>query len=503
LKPIVVKGNRLYDSDGNEFFVKGLGFPNVGKDVEKNERPDNNVDDWIKVLKRITDLDTKKEINTVRLYELPPCATDTQDKSRCFDRFFKAADDLGIYVIVPGTGYAWGWLPNGEAFCHEDRDENNNPSGELSTQGCYKEGGVLGFGQTIVSRLTFPNTLGIAIGNEFEHNPGMQQHIPIIKAYARDMKKFMSECNTHDDSPSKGVMRQVPLIYAASDADGDAGLRPRAQYLFCDSPDVSIDMYGLNIERYCDETGGKVAYDGVNKWVKEAKLPGAFLYTEMGCAKPGKDHDGSRPWTQVENFFGKWDAVSGFAAYAYYGNKDFDMFDGDTAEAKLLEDGENFFNKLQVVGTRDSVPPPAELPLPSPTCPKQLFFRNNLHDLAADYKEVEWYSTGEAGWATSCPPAWAVLGKDNSEKSSEDSPKAVTVLSDGVESPTLTTGHQQQGFDFKQYMPVFLTILVVAGLLLLSVAALFLRRGWADARSIRKSQESPEELELPSGFANI
>jgi len=143
------------------------------------------------------------------------------------------------------------------------------PSG---LQGCYQAGGVLGFGHEIVRHLSYPNTLAIAIGNEFEMQ--MFPFLPVLKAYARDLKAYMRMCNEDEHSPAKGRMRQIPLMYASADVPFVWDV---ADYLFCDGPHVSIDIFGLNFERWCEDESGKVEQDNLDKLVIGKQLPGAFL----------------------------------------------------------------------------------------------------------------------------------------------------------------------------------------------------------------------------------
>mmetsp|Transcript_124341 Transcript_124341/g.398149 ORF Transcript_124341/g.398149 Transcript_124341/m.398149 type:complete len:261 (+) Transcript_124341:209-991(+) len=138
LPPIEVKGSHLYDSKtGKEFRAKGIGMPNSGEDVKE----------WIAVLQRIKSI--ASSLNVVRLYELPTCAL----VSDCFKGFMLEADKLGVYVLAPGTGTTWGWLPGSASAC--------TPA---TADGCYKAGAVLGWGQTIIQRFNYPNTLAIVMG---------------------------------------------------------------------------------------------------------------------------------------------------------------------------------------------------------------------------------------------------------------------------------------------------------------------------------------------------
>merc|ERR1711933_469559 len=147
-------------------------------------------------------------------------------------------------------------------------------------------------------------------------------------------------------------MRMVPLMYASNDDKGDPLDREKATYLFCGKKEESIDMFGLNVERWCDPHDN-VAYDSIDEWVGRAKFPGAFLFSEMGCSATGQGYHGARDWKQVPDFFNKFKHIDGFSAYAFWniGATEFNMFDGGTDSAQMYLDGFNFFEQLTQVGT--------------------------------------------------------------------------------------------------------------------------------------------------------
>lgn len=367
---IEVRGNSLYDSVTNRSFSgKGIAFPNVGE----------NVSDWINVLHRINNLSS--EINLVRIYSPPTCALN----SDCFVPFIQEADALGVYLLVPGSGVQWGWLPINPDGCG---------TGNVTGAMCYRAGGVLGWGQTIVQRFNYPNTLAIVVANEFDQRSSMWQFQGVIKAYSRDLKSYMNMCNTNSESPTFGKMRQIPLAFASSDDGGNSRVFPKADYYFCGSSDISIDIFGLNVERWCSPTPGRIEYQNIDAIVSERKYPGAFSFTEMGCPDsifPG----GIRGWEQVPGFFGNFTSVDSFIAYTYYGNPNFDMFDGPGADATINQDGINFFNQTSHAGV-DIERAPVDTVVP--VCPSTL-----LGATLDPVDNIPWYDTGSTGWAPQCP----------------------------------------------------------------------------------------------------
>lgn len=377
LPPISVKGQHLYYPNGTQFHVQGIGFPDINTD--------NHVDDWIAVLRRINSL--SPNVNAVRIYRPPECAKKLG--SACFEPFMREADKLGIYVLVPGSGVEWGFFPGTEDGCYE------RGGVDKGLQGCYEFGGVLGFGRMIVANFNYPNTLAIVLANEIEQN---LKALPVLKAYARDMKSWMQTCYSENDSPSKGTMRQIPLMYAATDSDVFAD---QAGYLFCDSPDVSIDIYGLNVERWVNDAGGKTEYDKINGQVKDGQWQGAFLHSEEGGPNELVPPNPARTWKQLPNFFTQWPYINGFFGYAYNGKVGFNMFDGTSATATELPDGKTFFAQIGNIATYPTNVEPKVGK--SNKCASSVTAKDHTQVTMASYDDLKIYETGPSGWAKNCP----------------------------------------------------------------------------------------------------
>jgi len=220
-------------------------------------------------------------------------------------------------------------------------------SGFTDAQDCYQQGDVLTLGKQIIQKFNYPNTLALVIGNEILREATFSV-ISVLKAYARDLKAYMDMCNNDADSPSHGVFRKIPILYASNDDSGDPLDRQKAEYLFCDSAEVSIDIFGLNVERWCSPAHTN-SYDSIQTWVSEDNFPGAFIFSEMGC--PQNLYPGNvRQWHQINSFFEKFSAFDGFAGYSYWSDNAFIMFEAATPDASVLPDGENFFAALDAVG---------------------------------------------------------------------------------------------------------------------------------------------------------
>jgi hypothetical protein len=398
LNPIEVNGQHLYDSVTKEpFHAAGLAFP--------NKMPDDP-QEWVKVLKLIGKFGNGS-VNMIRLYEVPPCIWWDLSGS-CFTDFMKEADKLGIYVLFPATGSASGFIPRDgwetgqQAYC-----------GWAGKPGkCI--GKPLNMGRGIVQRTHYPNTLAIVIGNEFFLGASTFSAASVFKAYARDMKSYMKMCNEDDESPSKGHMRQVPIMYAARDFGDDVD-KAVMSYLKCGSADISIDIYGLNVERWCDPAT-TTGYDGIHKMVENASLPGVFMFSEMGCpqnlvksAPEGQTcrQVGNLPtpccprnWNQIPDFFEQFTMFDGFSAYALWndGALNFNMVDTKFGNGTLFEDGLNFFSQTQKVKRADR-------PITAgkhPTCPTEIVAPGNKVQQILPLDEIKAYDEDKYP-AKECP----------------------------------------------------------------------------------------------------
>ena len=78
----------------------GIAFPNVDKSA--------SIDEYLAVLNTLKE--HSSNLNMIRMYEVPPCAYD-ETTPNCLEKFMHHADSLGIYVLVPGVGTTWGYMP--------------------------------------------------------------------------------------------------------------------------------------------------------------------------------------------------------------------------------------------------------------------------------------------------------------------------------------------------------------------------------------------------------
>jgi len=312
---VTVKGKYLVKKNGKRFIMKGIAFPVPINPNEYNEQG------WIAVLHQFHDLGLK--YNTIRLYRTDPNID--------YSGFFNEAANLGIYVIVPLTG------AEGSGVLDRNKVAPN----------CYNPW-LFGYGvDSLENFMRFPNILAGVIGNEVINTLEAWHSAPCLKAYGRDLKNYMADQN-YDRTP-------LPLVYAAQNAAFNAavsvnhGLRVTHEYLTCTREGSAIDnigaidLFGVNVESWCsskdtfDETekGTEGTYHSLWNDTHNATLP--LIMTEMGCSHidynkdNGLSKNGTRDWIQVPVVLGKMsDTWSGFCAYAYNGNPQFDMFDKGT-----------------------------------------------------------------------------------------------------------------------------------------------------------------------------
>eukprot|EP00439_Symbiodinium_sp_Y106_P032691 s2090_g3.t3 len=229
--------------------------------------------------------------NTVRLYNVDP--------KNNHSKFMEKAASLGIYVIEI-EGY-----------------------GNVGVN-------ALSFAKQVVKEFSqFNNTLLFTVANELAQNDkNGWAAFPCVKALTRDVHLYQKSCGSS--------MRRVPLIY--SDVDMGAGDRGEvARYLTCalDSEEDAVDVYGLNVYSWCDETypGDGLAdnfqyspYYEIKKDFKDLAVP--MLFTEFGCNlgvfKTKCPYPDGRTWPEVKHLVGKdmGEIISGAIAFQFSMDKE-------------------------------------------------------------------------------------------------------------------------------------------------------------------------------------
>ncbi|KAH8677317.1 Glucanosyltransferase-domain-containing protein [Xylariales sp. PMI_506] len=236
ISTIEVVGNKFFDEDGKQFFIKGIAYQLTEKDplVDTDQ------------CKRDATLMQTLGTNTIRVYHVDP----DSDHSGCMSAF----EDAGIYAMIDMDTFNTYILP-GDLYWN-------------STQ-------LEAYSKVMDTFQGYDNLLGLFVGNEIITTTNESIAAPFIKAAARDLK-------AHRDS--KGY-RNIPIGYSAADI---AELRPMLQdYLTCGgNASENIDFFGLNSYEWCGTT--TYSTSGYANLESEAvNFPVPIFFSETGCNTPG------------------------------------------------------------------------------------------------------------------------------------------------------------------------------------------------------------------------
>ncbi|KAI0013200.1 glycoside hydrolase family 72 protein [Xylariaceae sp. FL0662B] len=229
-------GGKFFNSDGDQFFIKGVAYQLV---------PDDPLVD-AEQCERDASLMKSLGANTIRVYHVDADA----DHSGCMSAFA----DAGIYTMIDMDSFATYILPN-------------NPWWNQTQFDAYAK--------VMDAFHKYDNLLGLFVGNEIIAMNNQSLAAPYIKASARDLKAYRD---------SKGY-RKIPVGYSATDI---AELRPMIQdYLTCGgNASENVDFYGLNSYQWCDPTDYQTSgYSNLQEMAKDFPVP--IFFSETGCNKPG------------------------------------------------------------------------------------------------------------------------------------------------------------------------------------------------------------------------
>lgn len=303
LNPIAIQGNQLIDSvTGFRFFARGVGYDYMIDNV--------HIDDWKPAIDIL--LADSPSTNVLRTYIM--------DVTQDYDLFMNYAASRGLYILVSLTaGDGCGNLPRGGVP-------------DLGVNTCYPSC-LLSFGQAVVNLFTqYDNTLAYVVANEVMNDDATWQAAPCVKAYGRDIKTYLSTCG----------LRKVPLIYTAADNPiqgytPEGNDRLKADFLSCGIESQALDMFGLNMFRWCGDTCtyASCGYQQVNDALSGMGIP--TLLTEYGCGQfvYGNGVFGIRSFKDTAVLYNEMGSVfSGGAAYTYgvRGGYDFSFFNGGSQD---------------------------------------------------------------------------------------------------------------------------------------------------------------------------
>ncbi|KAK4187654.1 Glucanosyltransferase-domain-containing protein [Podospora australis] len=263
LSPISVKGTKLYDGDGNQFFLKGVVY--VGGEERLDPLLDTNqckVDAAV-----ISDLGA----NAIYIYSID--AGELGKHKGCMDEFAKA----GIYV----------WLQLGQFPQVTSRSAPTTWTLSLFQS----------WTSIIDSFSAFDNLLAFGIGQETINSTSLTTlTAPHIKAAARDLKAFQNA----------RTYRKIPISYSAGDFESYRLLT--AQYLSCGPAENTIDLFGINLFNNCSDT----KYDRLRSEFANHNTP--VVLSEDGCM----NLDTSRSFSEVTTMMGEAEFQSIFSGMNIY-----------------------------------------------------------------------------------------------------------------------------------------------------------------------------------------
>ncbi|KAM0251318.1 hypothetical protein ACHAQJ_008212 [Trichoderma viride] len=248
LDPVSVSGNKFFNKDGSQFFIKGVAYQLVPQD------PLTDSDQCQRDAKLMSELGA----NTIRVYHVDP----TGDHDGCM----KAFDDAGIYVLADLDTFDTYILPESN-FWNETKYDR--------------------FAKVMDAFEKYDNILGFFIGNENIATENDSPTAPYLKAAARDMKAYRDASGYRD----------FPIGYSAADI---LQLRPMLQdYLTCGGNSSEIvDFFSLNSYSWCDPSNYvEATYNQLEEYAKDFPVP--IFLSETGCIIPGP-----RVWDDQDAIFG-------------------------------------------------------------------------------------------------------------------------------------------------------------------------------------------------------
>jgi len=254
LPPITVVGTKLFDSNGKQFYVKGVAYQQ--ESTNSSQVIADPLSDPTSC-KRDAPLMQKIGINTIRTYAIDP----TLDHKECMAEF----ESAGIYIL---------------SDLSQPRLSINREDPEWNTD-------LFDHYTSVVDSLaSYSNVIGFFAGNEVSNNVTNSAASAFVKAAVRDTKAYIAQ---------KGY-KNVFVGYAAND---DPLIRqPLGEYFACGSEAERADIFGYNIYSWCGESDmQKSGYDKRAEEFQNYPIP--VIFSEIGCNLV----DGSRPFTEIEAIY--------------------------------------------------------------------------------------------------------------------------------------------------------------------------------------------------------
>ncbi|EMR08341.1 hypothetical protein PNEG_03181 [Pneumocystis murina B123] len=277
IQTIYAYGNKLFYSNGTQFFIKGIAYqsPLEAGDPEHYRDPLAEPNACERDLRYFLDLG----INTIRVYTVNP----KNNHEYCMRLFEKN----GIYVLL-------------------DLSEPRNSI--ISTDPSWNVKLFWRYSQVIDAMHKYPNLLGFFAGNEVILDTENTYSAAYVKAAIRDVKSYIK---------SKGY-RKILVGYAANDHEHTR--IPSANYFACGDSESAADFFGINIYEWCEPTSYETSgySDRVNDF-RHYNIP--IFFSEYGCnIVNGKI--GVRTFNQVPHIYSEkmTQVFSGGIVYEWFQN---------------------------------------------------------------------------------------------------------------------------------------------------------------------------------------
>ncbi|KAL9618845.1 MAG: hypothetical protein Q9160_006504 [Pyrenula sp. 1 TL-2023] len=232
LPTISAVGAKLFTSEGQQWFIKGVAYQ------LSNDDPLVNVDQCKKDVTVMKDLG----VNAIRVYHVDP----KQDHKGCMS----ALEDAGIYLFV---------------------DLDTFPTYILADQPEWDKSRLEAYQAVLDEFQKYDNTAGVFVGNEVLNEPSDIKAAPYVLAAGRDIKQYRDQ---------KGY-RNIPVGYSAADI---ATLRPMLQnYMACrPEPRERLDFYALNSYEWCGPASYTTSgYSILQNMTADLNIP--IFFSETGC----------------------------------------------------------------------------------------------------------------------------------------------------------------------------------------------------------------------------
>ncbi|TPX48189.1 hypothetical protein SeLEV6574_g02175 [Synchytrium endobioticum] len=254
LNPIVIKGNKLFDSiTQDQFFIRGVAYQPLlnGKIIDPISNARRDV--WRRDLELMKDLG----VNVVRVYEV--------DADVEHDEFMKEIEANQIYLLLD--------VGSGQASINRKA-----PSYTVKMLKRYMA--------TVDAFSKYKNLMAFVGGNEVINQGSNTNAAPFVKALIRDLKAHIK----------KTAPRPIPVGYAAT--DDDVTRTDVAKYFACGNESTTADFLGINLYEWCgNSTYEQSGYKDRTADFKNYPLP-VFL-SEYGCNQPLP-----RAFTEVSAIYG-------------------------------------------------------------------------------------------------------------------------------------------------------------------------------------------------------